>query len=101
MMGNYNGKTYINGFRNVLRRVKAQNNCERYNSICTNPGNADEERIWFLCQKFWPKLYTDRNIDIDKYVANNCLDEKTAQKHLAEIHELLDKLGWEKSLKVS
>ena len=89
-------KPYVNDFRNVLRRVKAQNNCERYNSICTNPCGADEERIWVLCQKFWPQLYTDRNIDIDKYVANNCLDEKTAQKYLFEIHELLDKLGWEK-----
>ena len=88
-------KPYVNGFRNVLRRVKAQNNCERYNSIC-NPCSADEERIWVLCQKFWPQLYADRNIDIDKYVANNCLDEKTAQKYLFEIHELLDKLGWEK-----
>lgn len=90
-------KPYVNSFRNVLRRVKAQNNCERYNSICTNPCGADEERIWVLFQKFWPQLYTDRNIDIDKYVANNCLDEKTAQKYLAEIHELLDKLGWEKA----
>lgn len=90
-------KSYIEDFRNILRRLKANSNCERYNSICTKLCSADEERIWALCQKFWPQLYTDRNIDIDKYVANNCLDEKTAQKCLAEINELLDKLGWEKA----
>lgn len=90
-------KSYIEDFRNILRRLKANSNCERYNSICTKPCNADEERIWALCQKFWPQLYSDRNIIIEKYVANDCYDERTAQKYLAEIHELLDKLGWEKA----
>lgn len=90
-------KQYIEGFRNVLRRLKANSNYERYNSICSKPCNADEERIWVLCQKFWPQLYSDRNVSIEKYVANNCLDEGTAQKYLAEIHELLDKLGWERN----
>ena len=90
-------KQYIEGFRDVLRRLKADSNRERYNSICTRTCNADEERIWVLCQKFWPQLDSDRNIIIDKYVANDCYDERTAQKYLAEIHELLDKLGWEKA----
>lgn len=90
-------KSYVEGFRNVLRRLNANSNCKRYNSICTKPCNADEERIWTLCQKFWPQLYYNRSVSIEKYVANTYLDERTEQKHLDEIHELLDKLGLEKN----
>jgi len=90
-------KSYIEGFRNVLRRLNATNNSERYTAICTQICNPDEERVWILCQKFWPQVYSARTISIDKYVANDCLDEKIALKYIKEIHELLDKLGWEKN----
>lgn len=38
-------KPYVNDFRNVLRRLNTHNNSKRYNSICTNPCNTDEERM--------------------------------------------------------
>ena len=78
-----------------MRRLKAESNCERYYCICTQRCNADEERIWQLCQKFWPQEYFDRDVSIEEYVANDCLDEQTAKRYLKELSDLLDKLGWD------
>lgn len=89
-------RNYVDDFKNVLRRLYAPSNSARYNSICSGRGNADEERVWSLCQVFWPPFYTPGNAIIDNYVGNNCLDDGTAQKYITEIQELLDKLGWEK-----
>lgn len=88
-------KTYVEGFRNILRRLKAESNRNKYNDICNKCNNADEERVWQLCQKFWPQAYSDRNVSIDEYVANDNLDEQTAQRYLKELSDLLDKLGWD------
>lgn len=88
-------KTYVDGFRNILRRLKAESNQKKYNDICTRCNNADEERVWQLCQKFWPQTFSDRNVNIDKYVANDSLYEQTAQRYLKELSDLLDKLGWD------
>jgi hypothetical protein len=82
-------------FRDVLRRMKSKGNYERYNSICTKPCNDDEERIWALCEHFWPKEYSKRQLDIGQYVINEELDPTMAKKYIAELQELLDKLGWE------
>jgi len=87
-------KAYVEGFRNILKRLKADSNRERYNAICSRPCNKEEERIWKLCEKFWPQSYSDRNVIIDEYVANEHLDERTAQQYLKELSYLLDKLGW-------
>ena len=88
-------KSYAEGFRNILRTLKSTDNSERYRAICTPPCTADEDRIWYLCERFWPRAHSDRDVSIEKYVANDCLDESVAWKYLEEINELLDKLGWE------
>lgn len=89
-------KSYIEEFRSILRRLKASSNCERYNSICTKPSNADEKRIWKLCEAFWHPDYEQRTSDIEKYEPNPNLDSTTAEKYLKELTQLLDKLGWNK-----
>lgn len=88
-------KAYEKGFRDVLSRMKADSNRERYNNICVETRNSDEERIWELCQKFWPKEDSDRKENIEDYVVNPCLDERNANRELRELNELLDKLGWD------
>ena len=92
----YHGKKYIEGFRNVLRRLTADSNRDRYNAICTQPCNKDEVRICSLCKKIWPKDYGDRNSNINEYVAYEGLEDFMAKEYLEEINVLLDKLGWEK-----
>lgn len=88
-------KPYVEGFRNILRRIKADTNIERYQSIFTQTTNDDEKRLRELCQKFWPKRYSDRDVDIDEYIASDGIDERIAQKNIAEITCILDKLGWD------
>lgn len=77
--------TYVNGFRDVLSRMKDESNREKYNSICVRTHNADEERIWELCQKFWPQDYSDRKENIEEYVVNTSLDVAMANRYLQEL----------------
>lgn len=90
------GKKYVEEFRKILKRMTADSNSERYHDICICCHNEDEERIWELCEKFWPNEYAKRNVSIDKYTANEDLDPNLAQKHIDELTNLLDKLGWAK-----
>ena len=89
-------KEYFESFRNILRRVKADSNREKYQAICSRTQSDDEERIWYLCKAFWPELRIWENINIDKYVPNASLDEAKAEEYICEIHNLLDKLGWKR-----
>ena len=89
-------KPYCDAFRNILRRIMADSNRERYKAICQHICNKDEERIWQLCEYFWPKAYSDRSLNIEEYHPNNELDEFIAKRHIVELNYLLDKLGWEK-----
>lgn len=89
-------KAYCEAFRNILRRIMADSNRERYRAICQHTCNKDEERIWQLCEHFWPKAYSDRSLNIEEYHPNNELDEFTAKRYIIELNDLLDKLGWEK-----
>ena len=45
-------KDTVTAFRNVLRRIYAKENKEKYHLICTKTSNQDEERIWELCKAF-------------------------------------------------
>ena len=87
-------KEYVAEFRKILKRMKADSNSERYHDICIRCHNEDEERIWELCEKFWPNEYAKRNVSIDEYVANEDLDPDLARKYIKEVTDLLDKLGW-------
>ena len=88
-------KSYIEDFRNILRRVKSESNQERYNNLFTSEITDEERRLLNLFQKFWPDEYLKRTVSIDEYVANSNVDKKLAQKHIQEMHKLLDLLGWE------
>lgn len=63
--------SYCEVFRNILRRIMADSNRERYRAICQHTCNKDEERIWQLCEHFWPKAYSDRSLNIEEYHPNN------------------------------
>ena len=90
------GKKYVEEFRKILKRMTADSNSERYCNICNCCHNEDEKRIRELCEKFWPKENARENDSIDQYVANEDLDPNLAQKHIDELTDLLDKLGWAK-----
>ena len=87
-------REYTEAFRNILRRLNLEANCERYSAICVHPDTDKEKRVWQLCEKFWPRVYSDRDVDADKYVVNDSLDERMARKYIQEIETLLDELGW-------
>lgn len=53
-------KDTVTAFRNVLRRIYAKENKEKYHLICTKTSNQDEERIWELCKAFWHPEYLCR-----------------------------------------
>ena len=89
-------KSYVEGFRNILRRVSKESNKEKYNLLFTSVPNEKEERILELCKKFWPESYSDRNVAIDDYKTRDYDDPKLAKKRLDEINGLLDDLGWDK-----
>ena len=89
-------KKLIQAFRDVLKRIYAKENSEKYYSICIKTCNEDEERVWKLCEEFWYPDYAHRTSDIEKYEPNPNLDNATAKRHLKELTELLDKLGWYK-----
>lgn len=82
-------------FRNILRRLKLDTNSEKYNSICNNPSSDEERRVWELCEKFWSNENNPSVLNIDEYKINNNLDYSAAKRDLAELKELLDKLGWD------
>lgn len=88
-------KDTINAFRNVLRRIYAKENSEKYRSICIKTCNEDEERVWSLCETFWHPDYEKRTSDIEKYVPNPYLDNAKAKRYIKELNDLLDKLGWD------
>ncbi len=88
-------KEYVEGFSNILRRLHADSNREKYHSIFEGPRNEDDARVIDLCRKFWPLSNSNENKDIDKYIVNDRHNEATAQKYLSELTKLLDKLGWE------
>lgn len=87
-------KELIQAFRDVLKRIYAKENSEKYHSICIKTCNEDEERIWKLCEAFWHPDYAYRKSDIEKYEPNPNLDNVTAKRYLKELNHLLDKLGW-------
>lgn len=87
-------KAYINRFRNILRRLEAPENSEKYNAICTLPVTDDENRVWELCKKFWPEGSAGTTLIIDSYKVNDKYDNFTADRYLSELETLLDKLGW-------
>lgn len=89
------GKDTINAFRNVLQRIYAKENSEKYRLICIKPCNEDEERVWSLCEAFWHPDYEKRTSDIEKYVPNPYLDNSKAKRYIKELNDLLDKLGWD------
>ena len=89
-------KELIQAFRDVLKRIYAKENSEKYYSICIKTCNEDEERVWKLGEEFWYPDYAHRTSDIEKYEPNPNLDNATAKRHLKELTELLDKLGWYK-----
>ena len=89
-------KEYVEEFRKILKRIKAVSNSERYHDICIRCHNEDEERIWELCEKFWPNGYAKKNVSIDEYIANENLDPDLAREYIKELTALLDKLGWAK-----
>lgn len=82
-------------FRCILKRIYSEENKIKYDAICTQHGNEEENRIWKICERFWPKEY-ERRLDIEKYPINDCLDDATAQKLLVELEQLLDHQGWKK-----
>lgn len=71
-------KDTVTAFHNVLRRIYAKENKEKYHLICTKTSNQDEERIWELCKAFWHPEYLCRTSDIEKYEPNPSLDDATA-----------------------
>ena len=81
-------------FRDILRRIKSEENKDRYNSLGIRTTSESEERIWTLCEKFWPAEYEARKENIDDYIINENLDLMMAKRYLAELEELLDSLGW-------
>lgn len=87
---------YANRFRNILRRLTAPENSEKYNAICTLPMTDDENRIWELCQKFWPEGSPGAHLNIEEYKVNDIYDDFTANRYLSELETLLDKHGWKK-----
>lgn len=89
-------KEVTQAFCNILKRIYAKENSEKYNLICVKPLNEDEERVWQLCESFWHPDYDHRTSDIEKYEPNPNLDNATAKRHITEITQLLDKLGWYK-----
>lgn len=89
-------KEQIQAFRDVLKRIYAKENSEKYRSICIKTCNEDEERVWKLFEAFWHPDYEHRTSDIEKYEPNPNLDNATAKRHLKELTQLLDKLGWYK-----
>lgn len=84
----------IQEFRNVLKRIYLQENRERYTSLYAPERNGDEERIWKLCEEFWPPEYSKRTPNIEAYAPNSNLDDVIARRYIKELTELLDKLGW-------
>lgn len=89
-------KEQIQAFRDVLKRIYAKENSEKYRSICIKTCNEDEKQIWKLCKAFWHPDYEQRTSDIEKYEPNPNLDNATAKRYLKELTQLLDKLGWYK-----
>ena len=87
-------KEVIQAFRNILKRIYAKENSEKYNSICAKTRSEDEERVWKLCEAFWHPDYAHRTSDIEKYEPNPSLDDATAKRYLEELTQLLNKLGW-------
>lgn len=85
---------YQEPFRQILRRIYAPSNQKRYQSIFAKRENEDEERLYFLCQKFWSP--ENQVLDIESYIVNDTLNAQTAMRDIAEIKQLLDKLGWKK-----
>lgn len=47
----------IQSFRNILKRIYAKENSEKYRSICIKTCNEYEERVWTLCEAFWHPNY--------------------------------------------
>lgn len=86
----------IQSFRNILKRIYAKENSEKYRSICIKTRNEDEERVWSLCEAFWHPDYEQRTSDSEKYVPNPYLDNAKAKRYIQELNDLLDKLGWDK-----
>lgn len=89
-------KEYVKRFRMILKRVKLEENSEKYTAICTGTCSEDEEKIWKLFQKFWVPDYSRRESSIDEYPVNDSLDSYSANRYIDEIIALLDKLGWAK-----
>lgn len=87
-------KETIQAFRDMLRRIYAKENYERYCKICKGTSNGDEERIWECCKAFWPNDCLQSTLDIEKYMPNPLLDDGTANDYIKELIDLLDKLGW-------
>lgn len=85
----------IQAFRNILKRIYAKENSERYNSICIKTRNEDEDRVWEICKAFWHPDYAHRTSDIENYEPNPNLDNAIAKRYLKELTQLLDKLGWQ------
>lgn len=89
------GKKYVEEFRKILKRLKAESNRERYNALGNLSRNEDEERMWQLCRKFWQDEQSQREGN-GEYAINENLDEAMAQKYIKELTALLNKLGWAK-----
>lgn len=87
-------KDTVIAFRQVLKRIYAKENKEKYHLICAKASNQDEERIWELCKAFWHPEYSCRTSNIDDFEPNPSLDDVTAKRHIKELTHLLDKLGW-------
>lgn len=87
--------TIIDEFRSILKRIQSPTNSEKYHSICIKTCSEDEERLWKLCEAFWPPEYKCQTPDIEKTMPNPNLDHITAKRYINEINELLDKLGWQ------
>ena len=68
-------------FRQILKRIYAEANKEKYHLICTKTSNQDEERIWELCKAFWYPEYSCRTSNIEAYEPNLSLDDVTAQRY--------------------
>lgn len=89
-------KELIREFRDILKRIYAKENSEKYRSICIKTCNEDEERIWEICKAFWHPNYVHRTSNIEEYEPNPNLDNITAKRYIKELINLLDKLGWYK-----
>lgn len=81
-------------YRDILRRIYAEENYERLRVFHNPDCSDDEDRIWDICSNLWPKDISQRTFIIDQWEIDPAMDDLTAKRYLKELELLLNKLNW-------